>query len=625
MAKKPTITTIASGYASNTQLNNNFTALRDGFNNTLSLDGSTPNAMNADLDMNSNDILNAQTVNTEALRLNGVLVSGADLSTAGASLYSDKFTGNGSTTAYTMSYEPFIKDNTQVYIDGIYQNKDGYSISGTTLTFSEAPPLNSAIEIVVARSLDFGAADAANIGYTQGGAGSVTRTVQSRLRDFVSVKDFGAVGDGVTDDAAAIQAAIDAAAISGGNVFIPYTGSDYITGATINMKQAVRLVMASAGANSTSANVIRPTSAVSVGLKADDFVGFAVENVQIDMSDMPINAIGIENRSTWHGRWIGCTVFGLEKAGQRNWKIHSEVGASRGCYWQHYEDCIALGNGLNLRKGWEFQGETTTSRCTTQTLVNCKAQAGLLENWTFDWCGSGIVFINFSSEGTLGDGIKNTNMTTGNAISLYGGEISSNAGAVSSGASIVVGHDVRVTGNGGGNTANNFVQVRNGNNIITGPVESRFVADRMQERNLNVDILATATLTAQYGLVNIAGSGGAVTMTSNPQIAVPTDNLPQKIVLIGKSASNPVTFIDGNGLRLRTSRTLAFGDILVLQYNPTIGPKWAEVLYLPSYTMPTYTATVSTSRSLSGASTLANTINVLGTLINDLTLQGHIK
>ena len=49
MAKKPTVTTITSGYASNTQLNANFVALRDGFDNTLSLDGSVPNAMEVDL------------------------------------------------------------------------------------------------------------------------------------------------------------------------------------------------------------------------------------------------------------------------------------------------------------------------------------------------------------------------------------------------------------------------------------------------------------------------------------------------------------------------------------------------------------------------------------------------
>lgn len=58
MAKKPSITTISSGYASTTTLNANFESLRAGFDNTLSLDGSTPNAMNADLDMNGNSLLN---------------------------------------------------------------------------------------------------------------------------------------------------------------------------------------------------------------------------------------------------------------------------------------------------------------------------------------------------------------------------------------------------------------------------------------------------------------------------------------------------------------------------------------------------------------------------------------
>lgn len=72
MAKKPSITTVTSGYQATTALNQNFTNIRDQFDNTLSLDGSTPNAMEADLDLNSNDLINASVVYADEIVVDGV-------------------------------------------------------------------------------------------------------------------------------------------------------------------------------------------------------------------------------------------------------------------------------------------------------------------------------------------------------------------------------------------------------------------------------------------------------------------------------------------------------------------------------------------------------------------------
>jgi len=60
----------------------------------------------------------------------------------------DELTGNGSATAFTMGGDPGLETNTQVYLNGVYQEKATYSISGTTLTFSTAPANATSIEVV---------------------------------------------------------------------------------------------------------------------------------------------------------------------------------------------------------------------------------------------------------------------------------------------------------------------------------------------------------------------------------------------------------------------------------------------------------------------------------------------
>ena len=63
-------------------------------------------------------------------------------------VYTDTFTGDASTVDFTASKDVSDENVTQVYIDGVYQSKDNYTTSGTTITFSTAPPSGSAIEVV---------------------------------------------------------------------------------------------------------------------------------------------------------------------------------------------------------------------------------------------------------------------------------------------------------------------------------------------------------------------------------------------------------------------------------------------------------------------------------------------
>lgn len=58
------------------------------------------------------------------------------------------FTGDGVTTIFTLPGEPYSENSTNVYINGVYQQKNTYSVSGTSLIFSEAPPFTSAIEVM---------------------------------------------------------------------------------------------------------------------------------------------------------------------------------------------------------------------------------------------------------------------------------------------------------------------------------------------------------------------------------------------------------------------------------------------------------------------------------------------
>jgi len=73
---------------------------------------------------------------------------------SGSNCILNSFSGDGSDTTFTLTQNPASENNTQIFIDGVYQRKDSYSVSGTTLTFDAAPENGTAIEVMMFTQTD---------------------------------------------------------------------------------------------------------------------------------------------------------------------------------------------------------------------------------------------------------------------------------------------------------------------------------------------------------------------------------------------------------------------------------------------------------------------------------------
>jgi len=129
-------------------------------------------------------------------------------------------------TANSVGLNPSNAESLTISLNGVIQEpQTAYTINSATgvITFASAPPAGATFYGVLQSSLPLGSLAATNVSYTPTGTAAVTRTVDSKLKDVISVKDFGAKGDGTTDDTAAIQAAIDYAAANalGAAIFLP--------------------------------------------------------------------------------------------------------------------------------------------------------------------------------------------------------------------------------------------------------------------------------------------------------------------------------------------------------------------------------------------------------------------
>lgn len=84
-------------------------------------------------------------------------------SNSGNNVVVDPFTGDGTTTAFTLSGDPISKNNTALFIGGVYQNKASYTLSGTTITPGGTVATGVKIEVVWTQPLVVGVPSDASV------------------------------------------------------------------------------------------------------------------------------------------------------------------------------------------------------------------------------------------------------------------------------------------------------------------------------------------------------------------------------------------------------------------------------------------------------------------------------
>jgi hypothetical protein len=169
----------------------------------------------------------------------------SDAPTAVFNVAQQVITATAQQTTFTLTTFTYLPgtDTLEVYRNGLHLtvNVDYVETNSSTVTLTTPAALGDELMFRGGTVITGNQTPGTNVSFLQAGTGAVTRNMQDKARESVSVKDFGAVGDGVTDDTAAIQAAVNAAQTANGTTVLMPQGT-YKISTSISIVSPVSII-----------------------------------------------------------------------------------------------------------------------------------------------------------------------------------------------------------------------------------------------------------------------------------------------------------------------------------------------------------------------------------------------